>query len=195
MNADEPGPGPKPAGPTHPTPTGPPPSGPTKAVAALIADVERQLSAPLHLLVAAVLDVDCDPMTRGHLNAAAQHVSLALSRLAHIKTPVRQDPQVVCAVNVAGGPGKPPVPAGKEPAPGSAAVPDNAACESRGHLVAVEAGASFRTPAPLGPPQFEIGTGPQYDALPPVGRCAQGWPSPQVRIGGAVRDTSSRRSS
>lgn len=52
--------------------------------AALVADAERQLSAPLHLLAAAVLDLDCDPATRTHLNAAAQHVSLALTRLSRI---------------------------------------------------------------------------------------------------------------
>lgn len=88
MTAD-PGPGPKPSGPTHPTPTGPPSPG-RGAVAALVADIERQLSAPLHLLVAAVLDGDYDPAQRSDLNAAAQHVSLALSRLAHIESPARQ---------------------------------------------------------------------------------------------------------
>lgn len=57
--------------------------------AALVADAERQLSRPLHLLATAVLDLDCDPATRTHLNAAAQHVSLALARLACIEFPAR----------------------------------------------------------------------------------------------------------
>lgn len=101
-----PPPSPPPGGPTHPPsrcsaggsrpdttrpiPTPRPAPGPGR----LVADAERQLSRPLHLLAAAVLELDCDPATRTHLNAAAQHVSLALTRLARIETPARRDQSI-----------------------------------------------------------------------------------------------------
>jgi len=145
--------------PQTPAPPKPPPR-PAKddATAALIADVEHQLSPPLHLLVAAVLDSDCDPVTRGHLNAAAQHVSLALSRLAHIESPARCDSEaihpVASVVATPGGPGftlplRPAVPsfphAPEPPFPGTPPGPP---------------------PQPDPRPQSQIGVGALYDALP-----------------------------
>lgn len=53
---------------------------------------ESLLAEPLNALVTAVLDSDVDPDTRTHLNAAANHVSLALTRLARIQTPARLAP-------------------------------------------------------------------------------------------------------
>lgn len=168
-----------PPAPSRP-PTKPPNKGYAEAIdatglAALIADAERQLSSPLHLLVAAVLDADCSSADRAHLNAAAQHVSLALSRLTHIQTPARQS-EPVAAVGTIATPGEPDqtTPAwGECLTPGSGAAVAAAAAESTRAVVAPSAGASsgrggkgadgaprpvtFTTPQPLGPPCFTAG--------------------------------------
>jgi hypothetical protein len=79
-----------PAGPRHPQPTRPPNRdvhAPHLAVgrSELLADAERQGAALLHLLsMAQDGHCDCPSSATCHLNAAAQHVSLALSRLARI---------------------------------------------------------------------------------------------------------------
>lgn len=107
--------GPHPGGPTHPQPSGPSgPSGPPQptpdpsdhaaALAALVADVEAQLSVPLATLSAAVQD-GVPGMAGVHLNAAAQHLSLALIRLARVDLPARQDHSGSPAVAATGGPG------------------------------------------------------------------------------------------
>ncbi|HEY3435959.1 MAG TPA: hypothetical protein VGK41_09930 [Solirubrobacterales bacterium] len=114
-------------GPSHPPDNRPPnrrpadypkqldgPTGPGRVVIA----AEYLLAEPLNLLVTALLDADHDPAVRAHLNAAANHVSLALSRLARIDLPARQ--QTTRGLGPAGGLGST-SPSG--PALGLAAAP------------------------------------------------------------------------
>lgn len=100
--------------------------------AALVADAERQLSDALAPLHAAVADGEHDQETLRLLNAAANHVSCALTRLARIETPARQaSPQD----SFPGGPVQPPGPTGERLVPGSGAAVAPAVTESGGTAV------------------------------------------------------------
>jgi hypothetical protein len=213
--------------PSHPTgPTGPAgPTGPGRpADEQLLTDIDCALVG----LLATAYFGPCEQGTAAAVEqACAAEVLLFRLRMARravadlravFESPARRDPSSAAVgpvvIATPGGPVIPPVRAGEEPTPGSAAAIRSAVRESRGHLVAAKAGASFRLPMwpgtvelarritasvraekampPMpgepqpapdprpGPhPPPPIGNGrPLYDALPPVGRCAQGWPSP-----------------
>lgn len=188
--------GPAPGGPQQPSPTsgtgapwpsrpqGPTgpggPAGPGRGLASLVADAETMLSGPLHLLVAAVLEMeDCTVVQRARLAAAAQDITHALAELARIESPARQ---VVGAhaddtLSAPGGPGpKPSVPvAEKELTPSSAAAAGTAVRESlrpdttpeagadvpgfvrtrEGRAVGADGAATFQNPKAKGAPRFD----------------------------------------
>lgn len=115
------------------------------SAAALVADAERQLSATLAPLHAAVADSEYDQETLRLLNAAANHISCALTRLAHIETPARQaSPQ---GPDTPGGPVQPPGPTGERLVPGSAADVAPSVCESGGTAVVAVPVAGADVPA------------------------------------------------
>jgi hypothetical protein len=143
----------------------------------VVVAAEYLLAEPLNLLVTALLDADHDPAVRAHLNAAANHVSLALSRLARIDLPARQDPNLGSdlVVATAGGLGsKPPVAAGECLAPGSGAASDSAVTESGGDLVDPVAGALLPSGPALG-----------LAAAPPISGGSDSDPDDGLRAHGA----------
>lgn len=143
------------------------------ALAALVADVERDLAAGLAKLSAAVADGTFEDAER-QLNGSANHVACALNRLAHIETPsrpvavpegwaaaagtvqapVRRDPEAArraSAIATTGGPVNVP---GESLSPGC----------GNGRVGGAPGAATFSLPEP----PFVIGVGVPYDALPPV---------------------------
>lgn len=160
------GPAPEPRGPrpSSPRPTAPPSPAPSNRAAALESIVLLLRTAQL---VADRKLADADPAAR---MALAERLRLARRAVADLQTPARRD-TAKAAVNLVSNPGGPdrnsgrdgkavtgdggsrPVqhPAGRPPLPGGDF-----------HLPPIPTVPSFDN----GPPDFEIGTGPLYDALP-----------------------------
>lgn len=162
-------------GPTHPTPSRPtpPPRPHADALAALVAEAERQFSAQLHALTAAFLDGDYDEPTRRRLNRAANLTSCALNTLAHIDLPARRPPTRGPSVGLGS---KAPARQGSDPRgvvhnPGGPVLPPDDSEGGRaggggpttpgavGEFSAGVAtlGGRFVLPEPAGPPRFDEG--------------------------------------